>query len=291
MIYDIAASIKYSYSSPSGGGRQVLRLLPATIPGTQRLVAGHLHIDPPPFERREAVDFFGTNCVSIAFNDEHNDVLFAMHARVERTATTAKLDVSPAVEKLPLDLAMCRDLGSSSPHHFTGPSPRIGHSAELTGYAKDVVRSGMSTVEAVHVLGLAIHNHMKFDGDATKTDTRPENAFRQGRGVCQDYSQITISCLRALGIPARYVSGYLRTLPPPGQPKLVGVDAMHAWVSAWCGADAGWWEYDPTNAVEANNDHIVVGYGRDYSDVAPVRGVSKLSGNQMSSHSVDVTLT
>ena len=108
----------------------------------------------------------------------------------------------------------------------------------------------------------------------------PVDAFELKRGVCQDFSHIMISGLRGLGIPAGYVSGFLRTIPPQGKPRLEGADAMHAWVKVWCGRDAGWQEFDPTNDMRAGNDHIAVGYGRDYSDVAPIVGVLKTTGGQ-----------
>jgi transglutaminase-like putative cysteine protease len=129
---------------------------------------------------------------------------------------------------------------------------------------------------------------MRFDAAATTVETPATEAFAARHGVCQDFTHIMIIALRSLGIPAGYVSGYLRTLPPPGQERLEGADAMHAWVSAWCGPGVGWVEYDPTNAVFAGTDHIVVAYGRDYADVAPVRGAMRTAGGQTSSQSVDV---
>ena len=147
----------------------------------------------------------------------------------------------------------------------------------------------MTTLAIVRALSDALHRHMAFDAEATTVDTAPAEAFRERRGVCQDFTHIMIAGLRGIGIPARYVSGVLRTDPPPGGERLEGADAMHAWVSAWCGNETGWVEFDPTNAVAAGSDHIVIGYGRDYSDVAPVRGVLRSSGAQKSSQAVDVT--
>ncbi len=119
-------------------------------------------------------------------------------------------------------------------------------------------------------------------------DTTTAQAFALKRGVCQDFSHVMITALRSLGIPAGYVSGYLRTLPPPGKERLEGADAMHAWVRIWCGGLAGWVEYDPTNDIQAGTDHIVVGYGRDYADVAPVIGALKSYGRQQTLQAVDV---
>lgn len=147
-----------------------------------------------------------------------------------------------------------------------------------------------SAAENVIRLGKALYDYMTFDPNATDVDTDPSEAFRLKRGVCQDFSQIMILGLHALGIPAGYVSGYLRTLPPEGGVKLEGADAMHAWVRAWCGVAQGWIEYDPTNATLIGTDHIVVGYGRDYSDMAPVKGQLRSSGGQFNSQAVDVIL-
>ena len=129
---------------------------------------------------------------------------------------------------------------------------------------------------------------MKFDPDATTVDTPPAEAFARRHGVCQDFAQVMIACLRGIGIPAGYVSGFLRTNPPPGKPRLEGADAMHAWVRAWCGWQTGWVEFDPTNAIPAGTDHIVAARGRDYGDVAPVKGILRIAGDQTTEHAVDV---
>ena len=119
-------------------------------------------------------------------------------------------------------------------------------------------------------------------------DTPAIDAFERRHGVCQDFSHIMIACLRSIGIPAGYVSGFLRTIPPEGQQRLEGADAMHAWVRAWCGIESGWIEYDPTNALRVGQDHIVVARGRDYGDTAPVKGVLRTAGTQTTGHKVDV---
>jgi transglutaminase-like putative cysteine protease len=137
-------------------------------------------------------------------------------------------------------------------------------------------------------IGEALHRDMVFDSKATTVDTSPEEAFAGKRGVCQDFAHIMIACLRGVGMPAGYVSGFLRTIPPKGKPRLSGADAMHAWVRGWCGAETGWVEFDPTNNLLVQNDHVVIGRGRDYSDVAPVKGVMRTAGSQTSEQAVDV---
>jgi transglutaminase-like putative cysteine protease len=143
-------------------------------------------------------------------------------------------------------------------------------------------------MEVVNDLNKRIHADFTYDGDATDVRTTARQAFDLKAGVCQDFSHVMIAGLRGLGIPAGYVSGFLRTIPRPGKERLEGADAMHAWVRAWCGREAGWQELDPTNDMVAGNDHITIGYGRDYSDVSPIVGVLKTSGSQKGKQSVDV---
>jgi transglutaminase-like putative cysteine protease len=135
---------------------------------------------------------------------------------------------------------------------------------------------------------LAIHRDFAYDRKATRVDTLATEAFALKRGVCQDFAHVMIAGLRGVGIPAGYVSGFLRTIPPKGKPRLEGADAMHAWVRAWCGQGAGWLEFDPTNAMAAGPDHIVIGYGRDYADISPIVGMLKTSGGHEATQSVDV---
>ena len=133
-----------------------------------------------------------------------------------------------------------------------------------------------------------IRDEFRYDAKATDVSTSAEEAFAARRGVCQDFSHIMICGLRGLGLPAAYVSGYLRTLPPPGQKRLQGADATHAWVALWCGEDRGWVGFDPTNNLVARNDHVVLAVGRDYSDVAPIKGLILTPGDQSLKVEVDV---
>jgi transglutaminase-like putative cysteine protease len=200
------------------------------------------------------------------------------------------LDQSPNVPDLLTICKEIRDLSPASPLHFLGPTPRLRPHPALRDFAHDLCDPLDSTANNVIRIGQALHDAMSFDSTATTVDTDAADAFNLRRGVCQDFSHIMIICLQSLGIPAGYVSGYLRTEPPPGGVKLEGADAMHAWVRAWCGPDQGWIEYDPTNATLAGTAHIVAGYGRDYSDVSPVRGHLRSSGGQKNTQSVDVAI-
>jgi transglutaminase-like putative cysteine protease len=288
MLYDIGLTIAYEYDRPAVAGRHLLRLMPAEIPGVQRRVSGMLTIRPEPAERRPLRDFFGNEAVEVAFRAEHDEILFRVAARIERIPQAPGLDISPAFERLDEEVAEYRGLDADAPHHFLGPSPRSAPAPEMTAYARDRLPPGATAADAVRLIGLALHRDMKFDPEATNVDTPPSEAFARRHGVCQDFAQVMIACLRGVGIPAGYVSGFLRTDPPPGQPRLEGADAMHAWVRAWCGRQTGWIEYDPTNAMPAGTDHVIVARGRDYGDVAPVKGVLRIAGDQKTEHTVDV---
>jgi transglutaminase-like putative cysteine protease len=288
MLYDVGLTIAYLYDAPAVAGRHVLRLVPADLPGVQRGVSGLLTISPEPAERRPFRDFFGNEAVEVAFRTVHDEILFRVAARVERLGPPPALDLSPDLARLEDEIADYRGLDPDAPHHFLGPSPRTAPTSEMTAYARAALAPGMTAAGAVRAIGLALNRDMRFDPDATTVDTPPSEAFARRHGVCQDFAQVMIACLRGVGITAGYVSGFLRTDPPPGQPRLEGADAMHAWVRAWCGVEAGWVEFDPTNAVAAGADHILVARGRDYGDVAPVKGILRIAGEQTTEHAVDV---
>lgn len=288
MIYDVSLTITYDYQTPAASGRHSLRLLPATVDGEQRLVAGAQELVPKPDERVDWVDFFGNAVTDVAYRSPHTSIVFKMTGRVDRSGSSLGFDVSPLLPMLKDELEDVRALDALQPIHFTGESPRIVTHEEMTAYARDMVSDDMTVLSAVETIGSALNRDLTFDSNATDVDTPPLDAFRNRHGVCQDFTHIMIACLRGIGIPAGYVSGFLRTIPPEGSERLEGADAMHAWVRAWCGFDLGWVEYDPTNALRVGQDHIVVAYGRDYSDIAPVKGVLRTSGDQVTSQGVDV---
>lgn len=288
MIYDIRMTITYHYPAAAGAGRHLLRMLPGEVSGRQKLIAGDISVRPTAVERVAGQDFFGNRTLEVAFGEPHAEAAFELVARVERSGSGGLLDVSPRPGDLDREIASHPSLEPQAPHHFLGPSPRIDLHPKMNAYGAETA-SGCGTVhELVQALGRRIHAEFTFDPDATEVDTPALEAFERREGVCQDFSHIMISCLRGIGVPAGYVSGFLRTVPPEGQPRLEGADAMHAWVRAWCGHQMGWVEYDPTNALEVSADHIEIARGRDYSDVAPVRGVMRLAGDQVTSQAVDV---
>lgn len=256
--------------------------------GGQRLLASSLTFDPLPAERTDRLDFFANPVTGIAFRDAHDRFEVHMTARVAVDRYDDMFDMSPDIEGLVTDLGGIREIGPESPHHFLAPSPRVVLDADVADYARQSLAAATTVKGAVSDLCRRIHQDFVYDPEATEVKTSAVEAFGLRRGVCQDFAHIMISGLRGIGVPAGYVSGYLRTITPPGRERLEGADAMHAWVRAWCGAKTGWVEFDPTNNLIVANDHISVAHGRDYLDVAPIVGVLKTIGGHDTSQSVDV---
>lgn len=288
MRYRLALSIRYHFDRPAGAARQVLRICPTSIPGVQSVTRCTVAIFPAPPERDSHTDFFGMQAISVVLPAGLTDLRFDMTAEVARIAPSAGPDESVPLAGLAAAVAAHTGLGPLSPHHFLPASPRIPEVPAISRFAAAAVTGAPTTRAAVETFGRALHRAMRFDAGATDVDTPIATAFEGRKGVCQDFSQIMVAGLRSLGVPAAYVSGFLRTLPPPGKPRLQGADAMHAWVRAWTGPTSGWVDYDPTNACFANADHITIGHGRDYADTAPVTGVLRLDGSHSGSHSVDM---
>ncbi|TVP69519.1 MAG: transglutaminase family protein [Rhodobacteraceae bacterium] len=285
MQYDITLTLDQSYPAASVHVRNLVRLLPSDGPN-QRVQRRLLTITPMPDERHDGQDFFGNATTLVAWHRPVEAISFHLSALAERHSD-AGLDMSPPLHLLPAEV-ISAGLEASSPLHFRGPSPRILPNDDIAAFAQDACRGRPTAFEAVEQVGRALHAAMTFDPRATDVTTPPAQAFAARRGVCQDFAQIMICALRALGVPAGYVSGFIRTTPPPGQPRLAGVDAMHGWVRAWCGMTQGWVEYDPTNAQWAGADYITVAVGRDYADAAPVKGAVRTSGAQKTAHAVDM---
>ncbi len=288
MLYEIGMTISYTYDHPAVGSRHVLHLNPKQISGVQDIEQSTVKVVPEPSEWVQGKDFFDNTQIDIAFSQPHKSITFNVKSKIKRYPISIPIDTSPSLEAIKLELKTVRTLDHDSPHHFIGPSPRIKSNQIVREYTQKLVSPSLSAFEAVKIINSALNNDLKFDPSATSVDTPYETAFNNRHGVCQDFSHIMIACLRSLNIPAGYVSGYLRTTPPEGQKRLEGADAMHAWVRAWLGTNMGWLEFDPTNNLIVSEDHIVIGYGRDYSDIAPVKGVLRSEGSQSSSQSVDV---
>ena len=288
MLYDIRLDLHYDYEAQVRGDRHLIRVTPISIPGVQRVVAASLSFDPKPNRETSFFDFFANTVTTIAYHGQHDHLDVKLVARVNVEEVEKPADLSPTVAALGQEIGRLWSLAPQSPHHFLSASPRIALNPAITAYARDSVARTPSAMAAAMDFCLTIHRDFTYDRKATRVDTTPTEAFALKRGVCQDFSQVMIAGLRGVGIPAGYVSGFLRTIPPQGKPRLEGADAMHAWVRVWCGQHTGWIEFDPTNAMLAGPDHITIGHGRDYADISPIVGVLRTSGRHRAKQSVDV---
>jgi transglutaminase-like putative cysteine protease len=290
MLYDVRLELHYDYDASVHGDRHLVRVAPISIPGIQRVIASSLSFDPRPKLETTFSDFFDNIVTSIAYDDYHDHLDVRLTARVLVEDLEKPADLSPTLDGLKQEIASLWSLDAHSPHHFLSASPRIPLDPKITAYARQSVERTPSVRAAAMDFCLAIHRDFAYDKKATRVDTSPIDAFNLKRGVCQDFVHVMIAGLRGIGIPAGYVSGFLRTIPPKGEPRLEGADAMHAWVRVWCGLHQGWMEFDPTNAMIAGADHITIGHGRDYSDISPIIGVLRTSGDHKAKQSVDVAL-
>ncbi len=287
MLYDIKLKISYTYATPAEASRTLLRILPRNT-SQQALVSGQVQSEPAPTFRHDGTDFFGNPTTELAHDQRLDQIEFLFEGRVQRHSAGTTLDLGCSMDALAAELSAHRSIAPDSPHHFLAASPRVPHDPQIAAFAQSIMEPGISALDVILAMNHTIHDMFEFDPDATHVETTPAEAFRHRRGVCQDLSHVTISGLRALGIPAGYVSGFLRTEPPKGQPRLAGADAMHAWVRAWGGHQTGWVEIDPTNNLKVGRDHVTVAIGRDYSDVAPVKGSMRSEGGHATAHSVDM---
>ena len=203
--------------------------------------------------------------------------------RVDRPAAPEE---SPPWETVAAEALAIDSLEFGRPASALYPSRRIALFDEATAYARISFTDGRPVHEAALELASRIRSDFVYDPEATEVSTPAPAAFEQRRGVCQDFANIMIAALRGLALPALYVSGYIRTIPPPGRERLVGADASHAWAALWCGSALGWLGFDPTNAMSAGDDHIELARGRDYSDASPIESMVLSSG----SHRLEVTV-
>jgi transglutaminase-like putative cysteine protease len=288
MIYDIRQTTTCIYASPVAHARHLLHLTPIHRTG-QHVSIASLTIVPEPSQRREGQDFFGNRITWIDLEEPHDTLTVRVSARVAVNALDEAATVAtPAFETVREDVFATTDIGPMSPAHFLFPSRLVSLDPEIRDYAQQSFPPGRAIFDGTLDLTQRIKADMTYDTGATTVKTTPPMSFALRRGVCQDFAHIMISGLRGLGIPAGYVSGYLRTVPREGSIHLTGVDAMHAWVRVWCGDAAGWVGFDPTNAILASDDHVTLAVGRDYSDVAPMEGVILAAGRQHIKTSVDV---
>jgi transglutaminase-like putative cysteine protease len=287
MIYDIRQTTSYAYASTVVHARHALRLMPARRDG-QRVHAAVLDIEPKPARMTETLDFFGNRLTAIELAEPHARLTMKLSARIAvEVPPPLDPEKTPAWEEVRALAFGSADLGAESPVHYLYPSRQISLDPEIRDYTRTSFTPGRPVLSAAIDLMRRIKHDFTYEVGATTVTTTPSMSFALRRGVCQDFAHIMIAGLRGLGLPAAYVSGYLRTVPREGAKRLEGADAMHAWVMVWCG-EPGWRALDPTNALVVADDHIALTVGRDYADVAPIDGVVVSSGGQNLKVAVDV---
>ena len=288
MIYDLRHRTTFSYEDPVTYARCVLRLTPQSS-ATQTVLRHSLNVHPRPAHTTRAIGPFGEKTLTVIIDRPHEELVIESHSRVDvNVPPSGDPAASPPWELVRAAVFESCDLTPAGPASYLYPTSRTPLLAAITDYARSSFQSGRPAMEAALDLTRRLHADFKYDPDATTVQTPALEAFRARRGVCQDFAHIMICGLRGLGLPAAYVSGYLRTRPPAGKARLEGAYATHAWVSLWLGEDRGWMAFDPTNAILAENDHIVLAVGRDYSDVAPIDGIILDPGEQTLKVAVDV---
>ncbi|UZK71059.1 transglutaminase family protein [Sphingomonas sp. S1-29] len=288
MRYAIRHVTRFDYDEPVAFARCNLRLEPIEWPG-QRVERYALTILPGGRTKPARAQAGLANVVRLVIESAVEVLTIESVADVVVERLIPMPDPSdPTLREIGEMARASRDLSALSPAAYLFPSPRIPIDDGIADWCAQELDPERGGLEAAIALAQRIQREFAFDPAATLVDTLPAEAFANRHGVCQDFAQIMICGLRAAGLPAAYASGYLRTLPPPGEERLVGADATHAWVLLWCGPTRGWIGVDPTNGIWMAEDHVIVAIGRDYGDIAPIDGVVLGSGAQAMDVSVDV---
>lgn len=286
MRYRVRHTTRYEYELPVNVCHNRVCLTPKNQPNQTRIKSQVL-IDPVPNELRNRVDYYGNELIFFSIYKEHEilEVTSRSEVTLEPAIATAQAQTSPILWQ---DIRGVLDQENEFKIvEYTLPSQFIPHSPEVMHFAKDCFVNGASMWTVCHDLMTKIFRDIEFKPGFTTINTPVETVIKARKGVCQDFAHLMITALRGFGIPARYVSGYLETLPPPGKKKLIGADASHAWVSVYF-PSIGWVDFDPTNGLLPAAKHITVAHGRDYMDVAPIKGIVFSSGEQQLKVEVDV---
>jgi transglutaminase-like putative cysteine protease len=291
MRYRISHVTRYDYGDPVSLCHSITHLKPRETP-FQHCISSQLRVSPWPSVSREHRDIFGNRVNYFAIQQSHSMLEVTAHSEVEiTTALAPPLEQSPSWEHVRNRLQEERDPRTNAVRIFSLPSPALSHSTAATSYAQSSFTPGRPLLEAARDLMTRIYTEFEYDPAFTTIATPLDEVLKHRRGVCQDFAHVGIACLRGLGLAARYVSGYLETVPPAGQPKLRGADASHAWFSVFVPGmeqTGDWVDFDPTNDCLIHEQHVTTAIGRDYQDVTPVRGVFYGGGEHELKVAVDV---
>ena len=295
MLLRILHRTRYRYRGSIDMAQHMVHLCPLDTPH-QRLINNELRIDPMPAARSQTTDVFGNQRTFFSLQATHS-VLTVEADSVVETAAHQPLPQTPpwrtmTWERVREHFRYRANAPFDPAAEFLFASPYVPRDDAFAAFARPAFKPGLPMLAAARALMERIHTELVYETASTEVSTPALEALAQGKGVCQDFAHIMIGCLRSLGLPARYVSGYVLTHPPEGQPRMIGADASHAWVQVWCPGtpgvpDDGWLDLDPTNDLIPGSGHVRLAIGRDYADVTPLRGVIRGGG---SSHTLSVAV-
>ena len=292
MLLHVVHETRYQYTPSVENAHHVVHLKPASH-AAQTVLHHSLHITPTPAQQREVIDVYGNSSTFFSLQTDHSALNVTADSIIKTSAVTEAMNQAANLVATDLPWERVRKqfryragADYNAAWEFLFASPYVPKDDAFVQFARPSFTPGKSLPAAAHDLMARIHSTMVYESESTEVHTLPLDALRQGKGVCQDFAHIMVACCRAMGLPARYVSGYLLTQPPPGQPRLIGCDASHAWASVYC-PDGRWLDFDPTNNRIPGEDYVTLATGRDFLDVSPLRGVIR-GGSQ---HILDVAVT
>jgi transglutaminase-like putative cysteine protease len=287
MVYNVSHRTTYRYSYPVSVGEHVACLKPRSF-SQNRLVQNSLSIHPAPSTLTERFDYFGNILSFFTVEEPHKELIVEAKSQViVDKQPVASESLSRPWEESTSPLAEDHSDEGLAAYQFQFASPRVRLNQEFAMYALESFKPGRPMRESLMELTARIYADFRFVSKVTNVRTPPEEVFRKRQGVCQDFAHIEIACLRSINVAARYVSGYLRTYPPLGKPRMLGADASHAWISAYSRGE-GWLDMDPTNNVAPTDGHVTLAWGRDYGDVSPLRGLILGGGGNALNVEVDI---
>lgn len=288
MELHIVHETRYRYTPAVENAHHMVYLKPASS-RAQTLLHHTLRVNPAPAQVADAVDVYGNARSYFSLQAAHEHLSVVAESVVSTTAASPLLEAGASTpwERVRDRFRYRAGAGYDSASEFLFASPYIPRDDAFIDFAKPSFAPGCPLPEAAHALMRSIHAQMTYESESTEVNTPTLEALKQGKGVCQDFAHIMVACCRAMGLPARYVSGYMLTHPPPGQARLLGCDASHAWASVYCPDRGQWLDFDPTNDRAPGEDYVTLATGRDFLDVSPMRGVIRGGAR----HTLEVAVT
>jgi transglutaminase-like putative cysteine protease len=287
VLYDVRHETRFHYGGSVSISHQLLKLKPRRST-RQNVLSSQLTVTPAPLVQRHWIDYFGNAVEFLTVQEPHRELVITSASKVEVVpGMNIMLDFSPPWEVVAQTMQAPASQEALGAAQYCFASPYVDVHQELRDFALATFSPGRPLLEATMALTSRLYEEFTYQGGVTDVQTPVRKVLALRSGVCQDFAHLQIACLRSIGLPARYVSGYLMTHPPAGQPKLTGADESHAWLSVWC-PELGWVDFDPTNNLIPNLEHVTVAWGRDYGDVSPVNGFIFGGGHHEVSVAVDV---